>query len=191
MLRHTLDGVAVACALVAHGHRTGEIGVQAWLPERIVTGIDLGDANPDGILVLQARGRSGVVCLEVDEGTEHAAVIRPRLHHYTSALRTRPGWVLLFVVPSPDRAAWLARLASRDLPHRHRHARAWTVVLDDVDRHGLAAPVVALASADRAKLADILPDDQPRQTTAPVGSVEWVALLGAGGGERLAELLRS
>lgn len=190
LLRHTLDGVAVVSALVAHDHRTGETSVQAWLPERIVSGLDLGDANPDGLLVLQVRDRSGVVCLEVDEGTEHAAVIRPRLHRYATALRTRRGWVLLFVVPSQARAAWLARLATRDTPRGPGRAMAWAVVLDDVDHLGLAAPVVALASAACATLADILPDDQPRRTAAPVGSAGWVSLLGTGGGERLAALLR-
>lgn len=190
ILCHTLDGVAIVCALVAHDRTDREPPVQAWLPERMLGNLDLGTGvAPDGLVVLQSDDRSGVLCLEVDEGTQHAGVVRPRLEAYARALASRPGWALLVVVPTRTRAAWLGRLAARVTTPSGRSNR-WVAVLADLERHGLAAPVAALGTANRRTLAEALPDAMARRTDAPVGTPRWIELLGAGGGERLTEVLR-
>ncbi len=190
ILRHTLDGVAVVRALVAHGRREPEPPVQAWLPERMLGGLDLGAGiAPDGLVVLQVADRSGVLCLEVDEGTQHAGVIRPRLEAYARALASRPGWALLVAAPTPTRAAWLGRLAARTRGPSAR-STGWVVVLGELERDGLAATVAALGTSDRRTLAETLPDSSSRRTDAQVGTAGWIEMLGAGGGERLAEVLR-
>lgn len=190
VLRHTLDGVAIVCALVAHDRTDREPAVQAWLPERMLGGLDLGTGiAPDGLVVLQVVGQSGVLCLEVDEGTQHAGVVRPRLEAYARALASRPGWTLLVVVPTLTRAAWLRRLAARVTTPTGR-STGWVAVLADLERDGLGASVAALGIADRRTLAEALPDAMARRTDAPVGTPGWIELLGAGGGERLTEVLR-
>lgn len=190
ILRHTLDGVAIVCALVAHGRSDREPPVQAWLPERMLGGLDLGAGiAPDALVVLQVDGRSGVLCLEVDEGTQHTGVVRPRLEAYARALANRPGWALLVVVPTPTRAAWLRRLAAR-VPSLSGRSTGWVAVLSELERRGPAAPVAALGTADRRPLTEALPDPAARHTAAPVGTQGWIELLGAGGGERLGEVLR-
>ena len=55
-------------------------------------------------------------CLEIDEGNQHAAPIRDKLRAYRRALDGRPGWHVLFVVPTADRAAWLRRAARGSIP---------------------------------------------------------------------------
>ncbi len=190
ILRHTLDAVAVVVALVAHGRSEPEQPVQAWLPERMLGGLDLGAGiAPDGLVVLQVGARSGVLCLEVDEGTQHAGVVRPRIEAYARALASRPGWALLVAVPTPTRAAWLGRLAAR-IRGPSARSTGWVVVLGELERDGLAATVAALGTSYRRTLAETLPDASPRRTDAPVGTAGWIELLGAGGGERLAEVLR-
>jgi hypothetical protein len=190
VLHHTLDGVAIVCAVVSHGRKDREPPVQAWLPERMLAGLDLGAGiTPDGLVVLQVVGRSGVLCLEVDEGTQHAGVVRPRLEAYARALASRSGWALLVVVPTPTRAAWLGRLAARVMT-LSGGSTGWVAVLADLEQHGVAASVAALGTADRRTLAEALPDASPRRTDAQVGTAGWIELLGAGGGERLAEVLR-
>lgn len=190
ILRHTLDGAAIVCALVAHDRTDREPAVQAWLPERMLGNLDLGTGvAPDGLVVLQSDDRSGVLCLEVDEGTQHAGVVRPRLEAYGRALASRPGWALLVVVPTPTRAAWLGRLAARVTTPSGR-SMGWVAVLSEIERHGSAARVAGLGTADGRTLAEALPDPVPRRTDAPVGTPGWIELLGAGGGERLAEVLR-
>ncbi len=190
ILHHTLDAVTVVSVLVAHGRNEPEPPVQAWLPERMLGGLNLGAGiAPDGLVVLQVDGRSGVLCLEVDEGTQHVGVVRPRLEAYARGLASRPGWALLVVVPTPTRAAWLRRLVAR-LADRSRGGIGWVAVLADLERHGLAASVAALGAVDRRTLAAALPDRESRRTDAPVGTQGWVELLGSGGGEQLAEVLR-
>lgn len=189
-IRHTLDGATLVCALVTAGREHDEAPVQAWLPEPMLDALDLGHGlEPDGVVVLQARDRSAVLCLEIDEGTQHVGVIRPRLAAYSVALRTRPGWCLLVVVPSATRAAWYGRLASR-VPGWADGGPGLVVVLEAVVRDGLDATVATLGGHRVETLQALLPDPTARSTEAPVGGAAWVELLGAGGGEQLTEALR-
>ncbi|MDQ3689386.1 MAG: replication-relaxation family protein [Chloroflexota bacterium] len=65
----------------------------------------LGSAvEPDGVVILQLKTLSAVVCIELDEGTEHQPVIIDKLERYVAQLRDRRGWHLLFVVPGGGRS---------------------------------------------------------------------------------------
>ncbi len=46
---------------------------------------------------------AAVLCLEVDEGTEHAPVTRDKLEGYAEALKDRPGWHPVFAAGWPER----------------------------------------------------------------------------------------
>lgn len=188
-LRHTLDGVAVACALVADARDTGRIMVSAWLPEPMLRSLDLGPGVvPDGLMVLDSAAGSGVLCIEIDEGTQHAAIIRPRLAAYARALQDRPGWALLMVVPSESRAAWLRRLAAH-LDNRSVTPIGWVATITALEQEGAAGRVHALGSDDRTLLMKALVDTRSRATPTPIGSAAWVTLLGEGGGEDLTDTL--
>jgi protein involved in plasmid replication-relaxation len=58
--------------------------------------------KPDALLALQLSTGSAVLCLEVDDGTEHAPIIRDKLERYAEALRDRPAWHLVLVVGWPE-----------------------------------------------------------------------------------------
>jgi hypothetical protein len=69
---------------------------------------------PDALLAVQLESGSAVLALEVDEGTEHAPVIRAKLARYAEALDGRAGWHLVFVVGGAERARWLRDLSRRN-----------------------------------------------------------------------------
>jgi len=172
-LRHALDTVTVACALVP--------GAQLWLPESTTADARIEPARPDSVVVLQADGRSGVLCLEIDEATEHAPQIKAKLAIYERVLVDRIGWHLVFVVPTAARLSWLRRVARSD-----RAGRAWAVVLADLESDSVDAPVVHLGRSGQPRpLRSVLDDPRPRHSATPVGSDAWVELLGSGGGEEL------
>jgi Replication-relaxation len=184
-LRHQLDVVASVCALV----RSEPDLVQAWLPESITADAGLEPAHPDSVVALQGAGGSAVLCLEIDEGTEHAPQIRAKLATYSRVLPDRPGWRVLFAVPTADRLAWLRRAARSEAALLT--GRLWAVVLGDLEALGLNAPVTPLGgSRTSAPLWSLLNDPRPRRCPTPVGSNAWVTLLGSGGGEDLDEALR-
>lgn len=184
-LRHALDCVASVCALV----RADPDLVQAWLPESIAGDAGVEPARPDGIVALQTRDGSGVLCLEIDEATEHEPQIRSKLPAYERVLPSRPGWHVMFVVPTADRLAWLRRVGR---PQADSLAgRVWAVVLADLEASGIDAHVVPVGGAGkREPLRSLLDDFRPRRCPTPVGSDAWVQLLGSGGGEDLDEALR-
>jgi len=185
-LRHALDVVASVCALV----RVDPDQVQAWLPESIAGDAGVEPARPDGIVVLQTTEGSGALCLEIDEATEHAPQIRSKLADYERVLPGRPGWQLLFVVPTEDRLAWLRRM-SRPPANSPLAGRAWGVVLADLEASGAEASIAPVGSAGKRRpLLAILSDPRPRRCPTPVGSDAWIELLGLGGGEELDEVLR-
>lgn len=189
-LRHTLDGVTAACALVADAQRTGRVSVSAWLPEPMLGSLDLGPGiAPDGLIVLDAGGRSGVLCIEIDEGTQHAAIIRPRLSAYAGALRDRPGWTVLVVAPTEGRVEWLRRTAGR-LGPPPAGPIGWVTTLPALETQGLGARLCALGVKREASLGEIVTDPRSRATDVPVGSAGWMSLLGEGGGEDLILVLR-
>lgn len=184
-LRHQLDVVASVCALV----RADPELVQAWLPESITADASLERAHPDSVVALQGAEGSAALCLEIDEGTEHATQIRAKLAAYSRVLPDRAGWHVLFVVPTVDRLAWLRRVGRSEAALLARGLLA--VVLADLEALGLSAPVAPLSGrGTSAPLRSLLNDPRPRRCPTPVGSEVWVSLLGSGGGEDLDEALR-
>lgn len=186
-LEHTLDAVDAVCALVRAEGRDGGSIVQLWLPERVAAGVLEGDRRPDAIVVLESDAGSGVVCLEVDEATQHLAPMRDKLQAYARALHGRRGWHVVFVVPGAARAGWLRRLAAGpDLAA----VNLWTMTRDELARHGADARLTALAAADDVRpLRAAATDPRPRRSATPVASRAWLELLGTGGGEESGALL--
>ena len=188
-LAHTLDGVEAVCALVRSGTREPEPPVQLWLPESIVADLAPVGTAPDAIVVLATESGSGVVCLEIDEATQHVAPIRDKLAGYRRVVAGPTAMHVLFVVPSAARRTWLRRVAAQlDLAG----TRLWAVTADEIGRGGLRAPVTSLGDhAVSGSLADVLTDRRPRWSGSPVASRAWLELLGSGGGEELGDLLGS
>jgi hypothetical protein len=190
-LRHSLNIVETVAALTRlvvelPDHHP----VQAWLTDSMTADAKLPHVYPDSVVTLQLGDRSGVLCLEIDQSTEHAPQIRDKLTRYEPALRSRLGWHVLFVVETAARAAWLARVA-REPGYPGLAGRAWAIVLGDFKTAGVEAPAVAFeAHGGRTTLGAIVRDPRPRRCETPVGSDAWLELLGSGGGEDLAEALR-
>jgi predicted transcriptional regulator len=94
-LRHDLHVLDVICALARPDARApGTSPLDAWctpaMSARFIDGV-----IPDALVALQLDACSAVLALEVDEGTEHAPVIRAKLARYAEALEERDGWHLL------------------------------------------------------------------------------------------------
>ena len=146
-------------------------------------------ARPDSVVVLQADGGSGVLCLEIDEATEHAPQIRAKLADYERGLAGRLGWHVVFVVPTEHRLAWMRRVVRGDRATVAGHV--WATTFADLEHAGLDAPVVPVGGAgERQPLRSLLDEPRPRRCPTPVASPAWVELLGSGGGEDLDEALR-
>jgi Replication-relaxation len=185
-VRHTLDIVESVCALV----RCAPGAVQLWLTEPMTSGLLPADVHPDSIVVLSLDGGSAVLCLEVDEATEHAPTIRARLDAYARALVDRPGWQLLWVVPTEERLAWLRRVARWEARPGLEQC-SWGVVLDDLRATGVRAATSPVGwSGEVVPLAAVASDGRSRPCPTPVGSPAWIRLLGTGGAEETEEALR-
>lgn len=184
-VRHGLDIVDAVCALV----RSDLGAIQLWLTEPMADGVLPGGVRPDSILVVQLDGGSGVLCLEIDEATEHAPTIRRRLAAYECAVAGRGGWQLLWVVPTEERLAWLRRVARWD-DHAGLNGASWGLVLDDLRADGFGTPTSPVGwTGDAVRLEDLMGDPRPRLCPTPVGSQAWVRLLGTGGAEETEEAL--
>jgi hypothetical protein len=135
-----------------------------------------GKPIPDGIVVLATAAGSGVICLELDEATQHAAPIRAKLGAYRQALAGRSGWHVLFVVPGPARAAWLRRVAvATDL----NAVRVWTVARDDLRLAGADAPITSLTGTPATPtLHAAMVGARSRRSREPVANQAWIELLG-------------
>ena len=189
-LRHTLDIVEAVCALAVPPDRNTPRPVQAWLTERMSADLPGRGIRPDSVVALQLDTRSAVLCIEMDEGTQHAPVIRARLAAYGRTLPARAGWHLLFAVQSEQRARWLRRLGSWHGP-ASLDGRSWVVRLADLRSEGLDAPAVPIVGgAPPSSVRGLARDPAPRGSAAPVGSRAWTELLGSGGGEDLGRSLR-
>jgi protein involved in plasmid replication-relaxation len=188
-LQHRLDTLEAVCAL-ARPHATTSHPVQAWLTESMARG-QLGDAaQPDSLVVVQLPSGSAVLCLEIDEATQHAPVIRHKLLAYRKALGGRRGWHLLFVVPSEARRLWLLRQASAD-PALSGWVKGWVCEVPLLSAHGLETPAWSLRGLGALRpLRALVADPSPRRCPTPVGSRAWLDVLGTGGGEDLNEALR-
>lgn len=142
--------------------------MQAWLTERMAARVVTRN-NPDAVVALQVGDRSGVLCLEIDEGTQHAPVIRARLRAYAVSLAGRAGWHVVFVVPTRARMDWLRRVHQRDV-RSALAGRGWVVRRDSFVRQGLDAQAYPLAAGTPRPLRSILTDHRSRRTLTPVGS---------------------
>lgn len=187
-LGHTLDAVDAVCALVRTPARDGGSIVQLWLPERLAARILAPGPEPDAIVVLADDAGSGVLCLEIDEGSQHLAPIRAKLEAYRRALAGRAGWHVVFVVPGPARASWLARLAgSLELAG----LSLWSMPRAVLAGSGADARLTGLRPRAASRtVRELLVDPTPRRSPTPVGSRAWIELLGTGGGEEADDLLR-
>lgn len=185
-VRHTLDIVEAVCALV----RRAPGSVQLWLTEPMADGVLPPEVRPDSIVVLQLDDGSAVLCLEIDEATEHAPTIRARLAAYERALAGRPGWHVVWVVTTQERLGWLRRLARWD--HRPGlEGCSWGAVLDDLRTLGVRAPAQPICwSGGAVTVETVVADPRNRRATTPVGAAAWIRLLGSGGAEETDEVLR-
>ncbi len=191
-LRHSLNGVEAVCALVNafRGESRSESLVQAWLAEDMAHDL-LPKTYPDGVVVLQAATGSAVLCLEIDQNTERGPVIRDKLGRYETAIRSKTGWHLLFVVPSSERAGSLAGTGRHKGGYPGLAGYAWALVLPELQARGLDAGIVALnPNVPRTTLRALLVDPTPRRCPTPVGTDAWLQVLGLGGHEDFAEALR-
>jgi hypothetical protein len=152
-------------------------------------GVLPGDVRPDSVVVLQIAGGSAVLCLEIDEATEHSPMIRARLGAYEPALAGRDGWHLVWVVPTEERRGWLRRVARWDQrPGLER--RSWGLVLDELRTAGLRARTQPVGwSGEPVSLEAVIADPRQRRCPTPVGSPAWIRVLGSGGAEETDEAL--
>lgn len=189
-LQHRLDTVQAVCALARPVDAHTPYPMQAWLTESLSRGLLGPNPQPDAVITLQLPSGSCVLCLEVDEATQHVPIIRHKLLAYRRALAERAGWHLLFVVPTDARRRWLQRQA-RATPRLHGWQQGWVAVLGTLEAAGLASRVRPLTTAIApATLDSLATDPTPRQCPTPVGSPEWLDLLGSGGGEEWGNALR-
>jgi hypothetical protein len=187
-LRHSLNVVETVCALVRAPTGDGVPLVQVWYPEYLAAGL-LPGVYPDSVVALQTQSRSAVVCLEIDEATEHGPQIRDKLARYGDALAGCPGWHVVFVAPSRARIDFLARVAKRD-GYAGLAGRAWAVVLGELRNAGHQALVSPLSIGGRRRaLGELVADAAPRRCPTPVGTDTWLRLLGEGGDEEIDEAL--
>lgn len=188
-LQHRLDTVQSVCALVRPTPDT-LYPVQGWLTESMARGELGAGVEPDSMVVVRLPTGSAVLCLEIDEATQHAPVIRHKLRAYRKALRERAGYLLLFVVPGRERRQWLQRQAGAER-ELHEWSQGWLAELPLLDEFGLEASVWPLGARGPARqLNTLIRDVRPRLTPTPVGSPDWLRLLGSGGGEDFEEALR-
>jgi hypothetical protein len=189
-MRHALDCVEAVCALV-RAARTEQVptSVELWLPESIAGDAGLLPARPDGVVVLQRARLSAVVCLEIDEASEHAPQIRAKLDTWATVFAARPELILLFIVPTESRLTWLRRNAAAGR-RSALEGRSFGVVAGDLDSAGFQAPVAPVGwRGERAPLDALIAEPRSRRSGTPVGSAAWVELLGSGGGEDVDRVL--
>ena len=189
-LGHTLDIVETVCALAtANGDPRHSSPVLAWLAEPTATRALGTPPYPDSVVVLQDGGRSGVLCLEVDEATQRRRVIEAKLNGYRRLFEAHATWWLLFVVPSRTRARWLRIVAAG--VDETVVPRAWVTSLAELrTRHLECAALPISGDAEAIPLRALMAGSPDRLAGAPVGSEAWLRLLGEGGIEDLEDLLR-
>jgi hypothetical protein len=178
-IAHTLDAVEAVCALVRSTDPNTRPTVMRWLPESIVADVLPAGPAADAVVVIAAADGPATVCLEIDESNQHVGPISDKLRAYERSIGGRPGWHVLFVVPTVDRAAWLLRVG-----RGVRTDSAWVTTLDELRRSGVRAQLVAVpgSSATPMSLGNLGSGSSPL-AGPPVGSRRWLELLGSGGAE--------
>lgn len=189
-LRHDLHVLDAVCALAKPNPRApGGYPLSAWctpaMSARFIDGV-----IPDALLALRFEARSAVLALEVDEGTEHAPVIRDKLARYAEALDGRDGWHLVFVVGETERARWLRGLIRRSGGVGALEARAWATTIEALRRDALDAPIILLTGSRPAQMASLCMSSAERRVAHPVGSDTWLRLMGSGAGENFREAMQ-
>ena len=174
-LRHTLDTVEAVCALGGDDRDDpAALPVALWLTESMSRDVLGGDVRPDAIVALDHAGGSAVVCLEVDEATQHGPIIQGKLEAYERALTGRAGWYLLFVAPNDDRVDWIRTLA-RAARGQTLAGRGWAVTLERLRAGGIDAPLRSLGPGrDEPPLGTLATDRGRRRSSTPVGSADAV-----------------
>jgi hypothetical protein len=190
-LRHDLHVLDAVCAMARPVPRApGSYPLAAWctpaMSARFIDGI-----IPDALLALQLDSGSAVLALEVDEGTEHAPVLRAKLARYAEAFEGRDGWHLVFVVGEPERGRWLRDLTRRSSGLSALAGRAWATTIEALRRDALDAPLVPLTGGQPAEVVGIRTSRAERRTAHPVGSDAWLRLMGSGAGEDLRSAFES
>jgi hypothetical protein len=189
-LRHSLNVVETVCALVRSSTSDSGPLVQVWYSEYLASDL-LPGVYPDSVVAVQAPGGSAVVCLEIDEATEHGPQIRDKLARYADALPGFPGWQVVFVAPSRERIDFLARIARRDGRYPGLVDRAWALVIRELTTAGLDATVVPLfAGGNRSALSGLITDPTPRRCQTPLATDGWLRVLADGAAEETDEALR-
>ncbi len=178
---HTLDAVEAVCALVRSTGPEDRPAVLRWLPESIVVDVLPRGPAADAVVVIAADAGPATVCLEVDEGNQHLGAIGAKVRAYSTPLAGSPGWHVLFVVPTADRAAWLRRAARGAGPVA---ISVWVTTLDELRGRGLGARLASVPgpSPSSRTLAERAAGLSPR-AGPPVGSRRWLERLGSGGAE--------
>lgn len=178
---HTLDAVEAICALVRSSDPEDRPAVLRWLPESIVVDVLPTGPAADAVLIIAAADGPATVCLEIDEGNQHLSAIRDKVRAYSPALGVRPGWHVLFVVPTADRAAWIRRAARGAGPAAFS---AWVTTLDELRARGLEARLARVPGpwGAPATIGRLAAGPSPL-AGPPVGSRRWLELLGSGGAE--------
>ena len=186
-LRHDLHVLDAVCALArpdaGERHR---YPLAAWctpaMSGRFIEGV-----IPDALLALQLDTGAAVLALEVDEGTEHAPVIRAKLARYADALSRRDGWHLVFVVGEAERAWWISSLARRANGLASLSETAWATTIEELRQRSGDARVTPLLG-DRTTPASTvrgLAITRSSLSRTPVGSEAWRRVMGSGAGEDL------
>lgn len=189
-LVHSLNVVETVCCLARASAGDDRPLVQVWLPGSMASSV-LPGVYPDSIVALEAPTGSAVLCLEIDQATEHGPQIRDKLARYADALRGRPGWHVVFVAPGRVRVDALARIGRRDAGFDSLGGRVWALALPELSTAALAAGVAPLFTGGRrATLASLLVDPTRRTCPTPVGTDDWLQLLGACGDEETDEGLQ-
>jgi hypothetical protein len=188
-LQHRIDTVDAVAAL-ARPHDGAEYPMQAWLTESMSDGLLGPTPWPDSVVVIQTHAGSAVLCLETDEATQHSPVIERKLAAYREALASRPGWWVLFVVPTTARLRWLQRRAV-GIPELKGWQSGLATELVRLRLAGLAAAAKTISrDHDECELALLAADPTARRCPTPIGTREWLELLASGGGEDLGKALR-
>ena len=83
-----------------------DLGLIAWLPQRVAAAVFDGYLRPDAIAAIRVRERSVLLFVEQDSGSERPPVLLAKLRRYRAVLGSRPEVEpahILFVVPSARR----------------------------------------------------------------------------------------
>jgi Replication-relaxation len=190
-LRHDLHVLDAVCALARPDPRAlGGYPLAAWctpaMSQRFIDSV-----MPDAPLALQLNRGCAVLALEVDEGTEHAPVIRGKLARYAAALDQREGWHLVFVAGETERARWLEALARRTEGLDSMSGHGWVATIDQLRRRGTHADLMPLeARRPGARVADLCEIGSHGRIRHPVGSDAWIRLMASGAGEDFVVVFR-